>query len=331
MSASDDSRLETLTIAVSQEISPQRLDRYLASHTDLGLSRTKIQKLIETGLVLVNDAVANKKLQLSGGETIVLTIPPPQRTDMVAEDIPLDVVFEDEHLVVVNKPAGIVTHPAAGHYSGTLANALVFHFGKLAGAAGSDRPGIVHRLDKDTSGLLVAARTDETYAALQKAIQSRELKRTYLALVCGHIQPESGRIDLPIGRSARNRKKMAVSGSNSREATTDYRLLDRFRCYDLLEVTLQTGRTHQIRIHFSHQGHPVFGDPEYGGREKWHRGIFGPERPLANRLLGLIDRQALHARKLEFTHPITAEILVFESELPDDLQAVLQLLKSEGR
>jgi len=330
MSNPEDSQNETVTVAVPDKISPQRLDSYLASHPDIGLSRSRIQKLIEKRLVLVDSQVVDKKYRVKGGELINLEIPPPEPTRMVAEDLPLDLLYEDEHLVVVNKPAGMVTHPAAGNRTGTLANGLVHHFGQLAASAGSDRPGIVHRLDKDTSGLLVVARSDDVYAALQKGIQSREIKRTYLALICGHVKPESGSIDLPIGRSVRNRKQMAVVARGGREAVTDYKLLQRFRSYDLLEVRLQTGRTHQIRIHFSHLGHPVFGDPDYGGREKWHKGIFGPERPLARSLLDLIDRQALHARRLEFVHPVSGEEMIFETEPPDDFGTVLKLLKSEG-
>jgi 23S rRNA pseudouridine1911/1915/1917 synthase len=330
MSNPEDNQTETVTVAVPEETSPQRLDSYLASHPEIGLSRSRIQKLIEKQLVLVDSQVVDKKYRVKGGEAISLVIPPPEPSGMLAEDIPLELLYEDEHLVVVNKPPGMVTHPAAGNRTGTLANGLVHHFGRLAASAGSDRPGIVHRLDKNTSGLLVVARSDEVYAALQKGIQSREIKRTYLALVCGHLKPESGSIELPIGRSVRNRKKMSVVATGGREAVTDYKLLERFRTYDLLEIRLQTGRTHQIRVHLSHLRHPVFGDPDYGGREKWHRGIFGPERPLARKLLDLIDRQVLHAARLEFVHPVSGKELVFETEPPDDFGAVLKLLKAEG-
>ncbi len=328
---SEGNRTELVRISVPVGVTPQRLDRYLGSHPDLRLSRTKVQKLIVEGHVLVNGRTVESKHLLKGEEKIEISIPPPKPSELAAEDIPLDILYEDDHLAVVNKPAGMVTHPAAGNYTGTLVNALLFHFGGLAGSPGGDRPGIVHRLDKNTSGLLVVARTDETYASLQSAIQRRELVRTYVALICGHMKDESGSIDLPIGRSIRDRKKMTVTDVRSREALTHYRLIDRFRSYDLLEVLLQTGRTHQIRVHFSHQGHPLFGDPEYGGRQKWHRGQFGPERPLGKRLLALLDRQALHARKLEFIHPITHEQMSFESELPDDFASVLKLLEAEGK
>jgi 23S rRNA pseudouridine1911/1915/1917 synthase len=212
-----------------------------------------------------------------------------------------------------------------------LVNALVHHFKQLAKGSGEDRPGIVHRLDKDTTGLLLVARTDIAYQRLQQALQARQVKRTYLALVCGHLKDETGVIDLPIGRSLKNRKKMAVTNLNSRPAVTHYSVIEKFRSYDLLEVTLETGRTHQIRVHLSHLGHPVFGDPEYGGREKWHRGIFAPERPLAKRLLGIMSRQALHARRLEFDHPISGERRTFEAPLPGDFKTLLEVLESEAR
>jgi 23S rRNA pseudouridine1911/1915/1917 synthase len=186
-------------------------------------------------------------------------------------------------------------------------------------------------LDKDTSGLLVVARDDETYSALQEMIQARELTRQYLSLVWGHMKDSTGTIDLSIGRSQRDRKKMAVAERGGREAVSHYEVIERFRVFDLLEVTLETGRTHQIRVHLSHISHPVFGDPDYGGRHKRLRGVFGPERPLAKRLLDMIDRQALHAWKLAFVHPVTGGKLSFKSDPPEDLHEVLALLRSEGQ
>ncbi|MDH4035657.1 MAG: RNA pseudouridine synthase, partial [candidate division Zixibacteria bacterium] len=185
--------------------------------------------------------------------------------------------------------------------------------------------------DKDTSGLLVVARTDTVLSALQKAVQERRVTRSYSALVCGHVKEEAGTIDLPIGRSLKNRKRMTVTHVNSRESVTDYKLQDRFRSYDLLEVNLHTGRTHQIRVHFSHVGHPVFGDPDYGGRQKWHRGIFAPERLLAKKLLEILPRQALHAARLKFTHPVTGDLLDLHRDPPEDYQDLLDVLDEEGR
>ncbi|UCD63799.1 MAG: RluA family pseudouridine synthase [Candidatus Zixiibacteriota bacterium] len=309
---------------------PQRIDSYLGKHPRLKITRTRAQKLIEQGLVLLNGQPVSKKATVHAGDTIALTIPPAESTALTGENIPLDIVFEDDHMAVINKPPGMVTHPGPGNYSGTLVNALIFHFHKLSRGSGADRPGIVHRLDKDTSGLLVVARDDETYQKLQKAIQKRQLRRTYLALVCGHMKEEKGRIELPVGRSLKDRKRMTVTEVGSRPGVTDYRLVRRYRSYDLLEVSLQTGRTHQIRVHLSHLGHPVFGDPEYGGREKWHRGIFAPERPLAKRLLDLMKRQALHATRLEFAHPFSGENVSLEAGLPGDFQKVLDMLDREG-
>jgi len=326
-----DQNASVIELEIPTDISPQRVDRYLASCQDLDISRSRIQRLFDDGLVTIDGRVAIKKQRIKGGETIVLTVPPPPRMHLTGEDIPIDIVFEDEHLAVVNKPPGMVTHPATGNYGGTLVNAMIHHFGKLSELGGSDRPGIVHRLDKNTSGLLIVARNDNAFLALQKAVQGREVARSYLALVCAHMRDDAGTIDLPIGRSLKDRKKMIVTHHRSREAVTNYKLLDRYRSYDLLEVNLHTGRTHQIRVHLSHLGHPVFGDPDYGGRQKWHRGIFAPERLLAKRLLEIMPRQALHAAHLEFTHPVTREKLSLHRDPPADFQALVQMLDNEGR
>ncbi|MFQ5452955.1 MAG: RluA family pseudouridine synthase, partial [Candidatus Zixiibacteriota bacterium] len=221
-------------------------------------------------------------------------------------------------------------HPAVGNRTGTLVNALLYHFEKLSQTSSVDRPGIVHRLDKGTSGLLLVAKEDNVFLKLQKALQAREIKRTYLTLVCGHMKDKEGTIDLPIGRSIKDRKKLTVTYLASRQAATSFKLLKRYRSYDLLDVNLHTGRTHQIRVHFSHLGHPVFGDPEYGGREKWHRGIFAPERPLAKKLLSLINHQALHAKRLGFVHPVNKKNMTFEAKLSDDFHIILNMLEKEG-
>ncbi len=331
MNQTSDQNASVIELEIPTDISPQRVDRYLASCQYLDLSRSRIQRLFDDGLVTIDGRTAIKKQRIKGGETIVLTIPPAPQMHLEGEDIPIDIVYEDEHLAVVNKPPGMVTHPAAGNYGGTLVNAMIHHFGKLSELGGSDRPGIVHRLDKNTSGLLIVARNDNAFLALQKAVQGREVARSYLTLVCGHMKEDAGTIDLPIGRSLKDRKKMIVTHHRSREAVTNYKLLDRYRSYDLLEVNLHTGRTHQIRVHLSHLGHPVFGDPDYGGREAWHRGIFAPERLLAKRLLELMPRQALHAARLEFTHPVTREKLSLHRDPPADFQALVEVLDKEGR
>ncbi len=326
----ENSAQKRISYTVPDEIEPERLDKYLGNNEELEISRSKAQKLILAGAITVDGQKVVVKHILSGGETIDLVIPPPPTEGIKGEDIPLDIVFEDEYLLVVNKPAGMVTHPGVGNRSGTLANALVFHFDKLSHEAGRHRPGVVHRLDRHTSGLLVVAKDDDTHVKLQAAIKDRELKRTYLALVCGHMKKDEGEIDRPIGRHPHHRTLMTVDGDSPREAQTSYSLLERFRSYDYLEVSLKTGRTHQIRVHFQHLGHPVFGDPDYGGRDKWVNAMFGPERPLAKRMLGVLERQALHAARLEFTHPQTGAEHEFEVPLPDDYASIMNSLRTEG-
>jgi len=317
-------------VEVEADVHQVRIDSYLAKHPSLNLTRSRLQKLIEQGYVLLNGFKVSKKSPVSGGDRISITIWPIPAPQLKGEEIPLDIVFEDEYLAVVNKPPGMVVHPGAGNYSGTLVNAIIHHFKSLPAGSGLDRPGIVHRLDKDTSGLLIVARDEQAYLKLQAAIQERRVERIYSAVICGHVTKQEDFIDLPIGRSSRDRKKMAVTSVSSREARTNYRLIKRYRSYDLLEVKLLTGRTHQIRVHFSHLGHPVLGDPQYGGREKWHRGIFAPERPLARKVLAVIKRQALHAQRLSFDHPITGQKISLRAEPPEDFHTLIQLLESEG-
>ena len=321
---------KTIEITVEEPSLQLRIDAYLANHTDLQLTRNRVQQLIESDSITVNGKPINKKYKVQYQDQIIINIPATEPSLLTAEKIDLNIIYQDDYLVVINKPAGMVTHPGAGNRSGTLVNALIYHFRELSQVSGSDRPGIVHRLDKDTSGLLVIARDDRTYQYLQQAIQKREIKRGYLALVCGHMKEQQGIIDLPIGRSIKDRKKMSVTSVSARNAVTKYRLVKRYRTYDLFDISLLTGRTHQIRVHFSHLGHPVLGDPQYGGREKWHRGIFAPERPLAKKILGILNRQALHAQKLELVHPVSGEKLIFEAPLPNDYKKVLELLDAEG-
>lgn len=320
-----------VTVTVPESVANERVDRFLSEMAELNLTRNRIQRLIAKGLITVNGQAVPKRHEVVAGDVIALVIPPPPPREALPEDIPLDVVFEDEHLAVINKPAGMISHPALGHHEGTLVNALVHRYGTLAAGSAEDRPGIVHRLDRDTSGLLMVARNDEVYLKLQKRLQAREIHREYIALVCGHLKEEEGTIEASIGRSLGERTKMAVDGIRAREAVTHYRLKDRFRSYDLLEVRLETGRTHQIRVHLAHVGHPVFGDPLYGGRESWHRGMFAPERPLSKRLLEVFQRQALHAFRLGFTHPVTGAEVHVEAKVPEDFALLLETLNREGR
>jgi 23S rRNA pseudouridine1911/1915/1917 synthase len=325
-----ESNPSTVTVVVPKAVESERLDRFLADNPDLDLSRSRIQKLIESGLVTVDGVVQPARYRVRPGQVAEITLVPDHRPELAAEDIPLEIVYGDDHLAVINKPAGMVTHPAPGNYSGTLVHALLHRFGQLSSSSGDDRPGIVHRLDKNTSGLLVVARTDRTYRRLQQAIQAREVQRSYLGLIWGRLPESSGTIELPIGRSRKDRKKMAVKGQASRPAVTAYSEVKLYRSFQLLELALHTGRTHQIRVHLSHMGHPVFGDSEYGGRDKQVRGMFAPERPLARELLSLLKRQALHASRLVFEHPETGESLSFEVSPPADFRSVLDLLDRKG-
>jgi len=326
-----DNSYKKLEIEIDKDISAERLDKYLSRLDELSLTRSKIQKLIVEKLVLVNGLPAGHNHKLLGGEKIQISLPPLPELKVKAENIPLSVIYEDDFLLIVDKPAGMVTHPAVGNRSGTLVNALKYYSEKLSETNEQERPGIVHRLDKNTSGLIIIAKNNETHLKLQLMLKNRQIKKIYYALVCGHLKKESDQISLPIGRSMKDRKKMAVTNVKSREAITEYKLLDRFKLHDLIELNLLTGRTHQIRVHFSFLGHPVFGDSEYGGRLKWHRGVMSIDKLLVNKMLDLMPRQALHAKLLQFEHPINGKNMLVESSLPDDFGQLLEFLKEDGR
>lgn len=318
---------QNVSIIIPDDIETIRLDKYIGQNPELKLSRSRLTKLIDNNLVTIDGHPVKGKMILTGGEKIEISIPPVEKIGLKPEDIPLNIVYEDEYMLVVNKPAGMVVHPAAGNYSGTLVHALLYYTKKLS-AGIPDRPGIVHRLDKNTSGLIMVAKSDDIHESLQKMLKKRQIKKTYRAIVCGHLKKKQGTIALPIGRSIKDRKKMTVTNVNSRTAVTEYKVLERYRLYDTLEVILHTGRTHQIRVHFAHLGHPVLGDPEYGGREKWHRGIFSNDRLLGKKALGIMHRQALHAEKLEFKHPVRARTVNLVAELPPDFIELVDLLNS---
>lgn len=315
-----------LEIEVPANLFGIRLDLFL-SNENLDLSRSRIQKLISEQNILVDGKPIKPSYKIKGKEKITIDVPPPEKPSLEPEDIPLDIVYEDSDLLVVNKKAGMVVHPAAGNYSHTLVNALLFHCQDLSGINGVLRPGIVHRLDKNTSGLLVVAKNDLAHLGLAEQIENRTLLREYIAITWGHMPAEEGAIEAPIGRAVKDRKKMAVIRLKGRESLTHYQVLERFDLCDLLSIRLKTGRTHQIRVHLSYLNHPVLGDPEYGGRGKWIRGIYDRERPFAQKLLSLIERQALHAKKLGFIHPRTKEYQEFDSPLPEDIENVLSLLR----
>ncbi len=295
-----------------------RIDSFLAERTEL--SRTRIQQLIERGHVRVDGSTVPKRFRVKPGQTITLTVPPPEPVDLAAQDLPLDIVYEDTSIAVVNKAAGMVVHPAPGHREGTLVNALLFHLNDLSGVGGRLRPGIVHRLDRYTSGLLVIAKTDQAHHTLQDALKARHVRRTYLAACWGHLDPAERTIEAPIGRHPNDRIRMAVN-AKGRAATTHVRVVERWLAAELVQVRLDTGRTHQIRVHLLHIGHPVAGDSVYG--VGWYRGMSGTGRPWAKEFLAQVPRQFLHASELSFDHPTTGDKLSFSSDLPSDLAASL--------
>ncbi len=310
-----------LDMKVSPAQSRIRLDRYLSCQ-GVCLSRTKIQEMIAARLVLVNGRAAVPGYLVKPGDRVQVTPRPEarERPGLEAEDIPLKIVFEDEHLLVVDKPAGLVVHPAPGNYTGTLVNALLHHSRQLSGGSGKERPGILHRLDKNTSGLLIVAKTDRAHAVLAAQLEARRIERTYLAVVWGRLPQRSGTVDAPVGRSAFDRKRMDVTALRGRQAVTHYAVEREFEFASLVRLKLGTGRTHQIRVHLAHLGHPVLGDPEYGGRGRQVVRQFAIGRQVqAERALDLIDRQALHARNLEFRHPVSGRTMAFEAGLPDDM------------
>jgi 23S rRNA pseudouridine1911/1915/1917 synthase len=306
----------------------ERLDRFLAAaQTDL--SRSRLQGLIRTGHVSVNGGAARAAQRLRAGDRVRVEIPEPKPLTLLAEALPLTIVHEDADLVVLDKPAGIVVHPGAGVASGTLVHALLHRYPEIARVGGATRPGIVHRLDKDTSGLLVVARSERAHRALVAALKAREVKRTYVALVWGEPRTASGLTETAMGRHPKDRKRMAVLTRGGKPARTHWRVVERFGIAARLEVELDTGRTHQIRVHLAHLGHPVVGDPVYGGRGKKQLSLRESERRLAGELLDVLSRQALHAAALELTHPVSGTRLTFSSPLPGDIGQALDLLRAQ--
>ena len=303
-----------VTLVVDAAVAGTRLDRWLADRLP-ELSRARLQALIGAGRVRVDGAVRKAAVRLQGGERVEVDVPPPAVEELVPEPAELSIVFEDEHVLVLDKPAGVVVHPGAGHARGTLAAALLAHAPAIAGVGGPRRPGIVHRLDKDTSGLLVVAKTQVAYDALVAQLARRSVTRRYLAVVHGRVRADEGVIDRPIGRHPFDRVRMAVRPARQgRRAVTRYRVLERFSGFTLLEVSLETGRTHQIRVHLASLGHPVAGDDIYGGRRR---------EPLPTPLEGL----ALHAARLAFVHPATGHLREFASPTPARIERLLSHLR----
>ncbi|WP_425450695.1 RluA family pseudouridine synthase [Sulfoacidibacillus thermotolerans] len=289
----------------------ERIDRYLAQQGTW--SRAKIQQLIASGRVTVDGKTARASMKVGAGQEIVVRVPPPVAIDVLPEDIELDIRYEDRDLIVVNKPRGMVVHPAPGHVRGTLVGALLGHIKDLSGIGGAERPGIVHRIDKDTSGLLVVAKTDLAHQGLAEQFKAHSVTRLYQALVHGHVGPMTGMIDAPIARDRHKRQQMTVVPEGyGKRAVTHFQVLERYQNYTFVQLRLETGRTHQIRVHMAYIGHPVAGDPVYASRD-----------PLA------LHGQALHAHTLGFIHPRTGEFLLFEAELPAVLQATLRDLQRQ--
>ncbi|MDQ0088384.1 23S rRNA pseudouridine1911/1915/1917 synthase [Paenibacillus anaericanus] len=289
----------------------ERIDKYVKALLGEDMSRSQIQLWIQNGDITVNGAQVKVNHKVAEGDLVTLIIPAPEYTEIVPEHIPLDVYFEDKDVIVINKERGMVVHPAPGHPSGTLVNALMYHCQDLSGINGELRPGIVHRIDKDTSGLIMAAKNDKAHASLAAQLKEHSVTRKYFALVHGNLSHDQGTVDAPIGRDPHDRKMYTVIDRNSKEAVTHFQVVERFGDYTLLELKLETGRTHQIRVHMKFIGHPIVGDPLYG-RSKGIK----------------MNGQALHAAVLGFVHPSSEQYLEFTAPLPDDMEEVLLALRN---
>ncbi|MGE5586871.1 MAG: RluA family pseudouridine synthase [Clostridia bacterium] len=311
-------------IQVDEADEGKRLDVYIAGR--LALSRSAAQRLIDEGHALVAGERAKAARRVRAGDVVTVSVPDPKPLDVVAEDLPLDILYEDSDIIVVNKPRGLVVHPAAGNWSGTLVNALLAHCSDLSGIGGKIRPGIVHRLDKDTSGVIVAAKNDPAHLALARDLREHAVEKTYLAIVHGVPRDERGTVNAPIGRHPIHRKKMAVvPEGRGRAAVTEYEVLEALGMNALVKVHPVTGRTHQIRVHLAHIGHPIVGDPVYGGRAR------GRAAAAAAAAAAGLSGQALHAASISLDHPRTRERMTFSAPLPQDMQRLLARLRSDSQ
>lgn len=293
------------------EVGGTRLDKYVSEVSEL--SRTRVQELAKDGKIFVNDKAEKPSYKVEEGDRICCEVPEDEELDVQAENIPLDILYEDADIIVINKPKGMVVHPAPGNYSGTLVNALLYHCQDLSGINGTKRPGIVHRIDKDTTGCLVICKNDFSHTNIAKQLENKTCHREYIALVEGNIANEAGMIDAPIGRDRRDRQKMCVTPTNSKEARTHFVVKERFQHYTLLECSLETGRTHQIRVHMKYINHPVVGDEKYGKKCKWMD----------------TQGQCLHAYRLTLKHPRTHETLTFTAPLPSYFTNLLDMIRRE--
>jgi 23S rRNA pseudouridine1911/1915/1917 synthase len=299
-----------LVLTVESECAGQRIDKYVGESMDTVVSRTQIQNWIHDGFVQVNGFTVKPNYKVAEGDSIAVTVPKPEETEIAPEPMDLEIVYEDSHVIVVNKPRGLVVHPSAGHYTGTLVSGLLHHCKDLSGINGKLRPGIVHRIDKDTSGLIMAAKNDHAHQSLAQQLKDHTVTRKYIAVVHGVLQHDIGTVDAPIGRDTYDRKLFTVTEKNSRNAVTHFTVTERLKEFSVLELKLETGRTHQIRVHMKYIGYPLVGDPFYGkSRDKEMKG------------------QALHAAVLGFVHPVSGEYLEFSAPLPEDMSQLLDRLR----
>ncbi len=301
-----------IEIRVPEGVEGARIDHFLATLSEPEISRSYASKLIKDNLIKLNDQKCKASNKVKTGDILLIDMPAPVSLDVEAEDIPLDIVYEDKDFLIVNKPKGMVVHPAAGHYQGTLVNAVMSHCGdELSSINGVMRPGIVHRIDKNTTGLLVVCKNDKAHKSLADQLKVHSINRKYVAIVCGNIKEDSGTVDAPLGRSKKDRKKQAIDEINGRDAVTHYRVLERFGEYTLVECILETGRTHQIRVHMASIGHPVLGDDVYGPKKCPFK----------------LEGQCLHAKVLGFIHPSTGEYIEFDSDYPEYMKKLLDKLR----
>ncbi len=321
----DHPTVEQLTVQIGNSIKERRLDKYLHSRPELsGFSRVMIQNAIKSGTVKVNGKVVNKSFKLSPGNKIDLTLPQVPSKEISAEDIPLNIIYKDQEIIVLNKQADMIVHPARGNAHGTLVNALAFYSEKLSSGLGEFRPGIVHRLDKDTTGVMVVAKNDTAQWKIAKQFEGRQVKKSYLAIVHGSPELTADRINAPLGVHPRIREKYAIRPEIGKEAITFYEVLESFHGFSLLKLTPKTGRTHQIRVHLSYIKHPIVGDNMYGGKLVYPWQLKGTEPAVEE---PIISRAALHASTLEFKHPTTKKMVKFEAPLPKDMQNLLDMLR----
>lgn len=301
-------------LTVSPEDAGVRIDKYLAEQLP-DITRSYLQKLLKDGSVQMNGKPVKASTKTAAGALIALTIPEPEEPEILPEDIPLDILYEDSDVILINKPKDMVVHPAAGHYTGTLVNALMYHCkGDLSGINGVLRPGIVHRIDKDTTGVLIVCKNDRAHNALAEQLKEHSITRKYRAIVCGNLKEDEGTVDAPLGRHPQDRKKMAIVRSGGKRAVTHYRVLERFGNYTYIECRLETGRTHQIRVHMASLGHPLLGDEIYGRAKSPFK----------------LEGQTLHAMVLGFIHPTTGEYMEFEAPLPEYFEKLLEKLRKSG-